>query len=215
MIAPSQRVLCGPHVRLEPISAAHRDDLEAAVDADPGVFRHFGPPFIDGGVAGFIRAAADDARAGRRLAFAVIDLGTGRAIGSTSYYDWSTPDGRIEIGWTWYGAAAQGTHVNPACKLLLLAHAFDDLGAVRVALRCDADNARSRRAIAGIGATFEGVLRAHSRRQNGLPGNRDVAYFSILAGEWPAVRRRLSTRLASATRRGPAPGATQRDGSSP
>lgn len=196
MREPVGCTLTGPHVRLEPLGREHRDDLVAAVEADPTVFVYYGPPFMVGGVDGFIETALADAHAGRRLAFAVIDLRTGRAVGSTSYYEWSVADGRIEIGWTWYGAAAQGTLVNPACKLLLLTHAFDGLGAVRVALRCDAENRRSRRAIEGIGATFEGILRSHSRKQNDQPGNRDVAYFSILDSEWPTACEGLSRRLA-------------------
>lgn len=197
MRPPLAQPLLGPHVRLEPLEVSHRDDLSAAVDAEPGAFVYYGPPFMDGGVDGFIREARAAWADRSRLAFAVIDQASGRAVGSTSYYDWSEADSRIEIGWTWYGREAQGTDVNPASKLLLLEHAFDELGALRVALRCDAQNERSRRAIAGIGATFEGVLRSHSRRQNGQPGNRDVAYFSILSPEWARVRDRLTARLAS------------------
>jgi RimJ/RimL family protein N-acetyltransferase len=128
-----------------------------------------------------------------RLPFAVIAEGV--VAGTTSYLDIAPADGRIEIGSTWYGAPWQGTRLNPAAKLMLMQHAFDVLGATRVQLKTDARNERSRRAIAGVGATFEGILRKHSRRADG-PGLRDVAMFSVTDDDWPRVQALLEQRIA-------------------
>ena len=122
-------------------------------------------------------------------------LSDGVVAGSSSYLDIAPADGRIEIGSTWYGDPWRGTSLNPTAKLLLIDHAFDALGATRVQLKTDARNERSRRAIAGIGATFEGILRKHSLRADG-PGLRDVAMFSIIDEDWPAVRARLEARAS-------------------
>ena len=117
----------------------------------------------------------------------------GRAVGSSSYLDVDLGVGGLEIGWTWYARSAWGGRVNPECKLLLLGHAFDDLGAARVTLKTDARNARSRSAIARLGAREDGTLR-HAKLSN--DGSvRDTTYFSILAGEWPDVRAGLQARL--------------------
>src|SRR4051812_11583606 len=126
-----------------------------------------------------------------RLPFAVIV--DGRAVGSTSYGDIDLSVGGIEIGWTWYTPALWATAVNPECKLLLLGHAFDDLGAGRVFLKTDALNARSRAAISKLGAAYDGTLRHHRLRSDGSV--RDSAYFSVLAAEWPTVRDGLRARL--------------------
>jgi RimJ/RimL family protein N-acetyltransferase len=186
-------LLQGSDVRLEPLAAAHGADLEVAVAADPAAFDLSGP-VPPGGVGPWLERALAEAEAGERLPFAIVEQATGRAVGSSSYLDAVPALDRLEIGATWYGRPWWGTRVNPAAKLLLLGHAFDALGARRVALRCDAGNERSRRAIVGIGATFEGVLRAWERRPDGSP--RDTAFHSVLAAEWPAVRAGLERRLA-------------------
>lgn len=198
MRPPEPVTLSGLVVRLEPLAPAHREGLATAIAEDAAAFRYYGPTFVPGGVDGWLDVALRERAAGVRLPFAVVETARGRVVGSTSYLDIAPADGRLEIGHTWYGASAQGTTVNPEAKLLLLAHAFDVLGAVRVCLKCDARNARSRRAIAGIGGTFEGVLRKQSRRHDGTPGHRDTAFFSILDDEWTAVRARLEARLARA-----------------
>jgi len=128
------------------------------------------------------------------LAFAVLDAATGEVRGSTSFYDWEPRMARVEIGHTYYARRWWGTSNNPACKLLMLRHAFETWGCVRVALRADARNARSIAAITRLGATPEGVLRSHRVAPDGSRG--DTAYFSILADEWPAVRDGLLARLA-------------------
>jgi RimJ/RimL family protein N-acetyltransferase len=127
-----------------------------------------------------------------RLPFAVVH--DGRAVGSTSYLDIDLEVGGLEIGWTWYTPAVWATPVNPECKLLLLGHAFDDLGAGRVLFKTDALNTRSQAAIRKLGAQYDGTLRHHRLRADGSV--RDSAYFSILAEEWPAVRAGLERRVA-------------------
>ena len=117
----------------------------------------------------------------------------GRAQGSTSYLDVDLSVSGLEIGWTWYARSLWATHVNPACKLLLLAHAFDDLEAQRVTLKTDGRNTRSQSAIRRLGARYDGTLRHNRLRADGTV--RDTAYFSILASEWPEVREGLQSRL--------------------
>ena len=193
MLRPEPVVLARGDVQLEPLTARHRDGLAAAVGSDPSEFPLAGP--VSGGstLAGWMEQAETEAAEGARLPFAV--LSDGLLAGSSSYLDIAPAEGRIEIGHTWYGAPWRGTRLNPTAKLLLLEHAFEMLGATRVQLKTDARNERSRRAIAGIGATFEGILRKHSRRADG-PGLRDVAMFSVTDDDWPRVRELLEQRLA-------------------
>jgi RimJ/RimL family protein N-acetyltransferase len=179
-------------VRLEPLAPHHADGLAAAIAADPGSFPLAGPVAGDSTLETWLGQALAEAAAGSRLPFAVFSNST--VAGSSSYLDIAPEDGRIEIGHTWYGRPWRGTHVNPCAKLLLLEHAFDVLGATRVQLKTDARNERSRRAIAAAGATFEGVLRKHSRRADG-PGLRDAAMFSVIDEEWPRVRALLEARI--------------------
>jgi N-acetyltransferase len=192
MRRPQPTVLERGGVRLEPLAEGHRDGLAAAIAADPGAFPLAGP--VSGGstLEAWLGQAEAEAAAGTRLPFAV--LADGVVAGSSSYLDIAPADGRIEIGSTWYGAPWRGTHLNPAAKLLLMEYAFDVLGATRVQLKTDARNENSRRAIAGVGATFEGILRKHSLRADG-PGLRDVAMFSVVDDEWPGVRTLLERRL--------------------
>jgi RimJ/RimL family protein N-acetyltransferase len=125
------------------------------------------------------------------LPWAVVVAGT--AVGSTSYLDVDLTVGGLEIGWTWYRRDLWAGDVNPTCKLLLLGHAFDDLGAERVTFKTDALNARSQAAIRRLGCAYDGTLRHHRLRADGSV--RDTAYFSLLAAEWPAARDRLEARL--------------------
>ena len=125
--------------------------------------------------------------------FTVRDKKTGETIGSSSFLDIRPEDDHVEIGMTWYAPKWQGTYVNPECKLLLLAYAFEQLGCVRVSLKCDDRNERSKAAILKLGATFEGTLRKHRRMHNGFM--RDTTYFSILREEWPVVKTNLEKRL--------------------
>jgi RimJ/RimL family protein N-acetyltransferase len=128
------------------------------------------------------------------LPWAVRELAGGAIVGSTRYHDIVPAIDRVEIGYTWYAQSRQRTSVNTTCKLLLLEHAFDTLGCQVVGLRTDNFNFRSQRAIAGIGAKKDGVIRHHAARRDGTV--RDTVIYSILAGEWPDVRRHLELRLA-------------------
>jgi RimJ/RimL family protein N-acetyltransferase len=179
-------------VRLEALADHHRTGLAAAIETDRGAFPLAGPIAGDWTLATWLGQALEESAGGARLAFAV--LCEGAVAGSSSYLDIAPADGRIEIGHTWYGGQWHGTRVNPTAKLLLLQHAFETLGATRVQLKTDARNERSRRAIAGVGATFEGILRKHSRRADG-PGLRDVAMFSVTDDDWPRARALLEQRI--------------------
>ncbi len=117
-----------------------------------------------------------------------------RIVGTTRYHDIVPAIDRVEIGYTWYAQRCQRSHVNTTCKLLLLEHAFDQLGCAVVGLRTDNFNFRSQRAIEGIGAKKDGVLRRHQARRDGTV--RDTVLYSILREEWPDVRRHLELRLA-------------------
>ena len=202
-------VLEGEHVRLEPIGESHVDALAAAASGPRGTFAYTRVPEANPADAGrYVRLAVDQHLRGEGLAFAVVRRATGSVVGSTrfmhaEYWDWGaagggTPDrpDAVEIGSTWLAESAQRTGVNTEMKLLMLGHAFDALDVRRVTLKTDARNSRSRDNIERVGATFEGVLRAHMPATDG--GVRDSAWYSILAGEWPAVRERLSARLRPA-----------------
>jgi RimJ/RimL family protein N-acetyltransferase len=128
------------------------------------------------------------------LPWVVRELTTGKIAGTTRYHDIVANIDRVEIGYTWYAATWQRTHVNTACKLLLLGHAFESLGCAVVGLRTDNFNFASQKAIAALGAHKDGVLRHHFARRDGTV--RDSVMFSILASEWPDVKRHLTTRLA-------------------
>jgi RimJ/RimL family protein N-acetyltransferase len=188
---PEAVVLFGHGVVLEPLGAAHVPGLLAAA-ADPLVFRWLSvpPPTTSAAMEDLVaRALAEPGR----VAWAVVV--DGQAVGSTSYLDVDLSVEGLEVGWTWYARAVWKTTVNPACKLLLLGHAFDELGAARVLLKTDALNTRSRSAILRLGAQYDGTLRHHRLRPDGSV--RDSAYYSILASEWPAVRDGLHARLAA------------------
>jgi len=126
-------------------------------------------------------------------AFAVKVKRDARVVGSTAYFAIVPKHKRVEIGYTWYSRDAQGTSVNPECKFLLLKHAFEDWGALRVQLGTDANNAHSQRAILKLGAKFEGKLRNHGIRPDGSV--RDMMLYSIISSEWPAVRKGLEARI--------------------
>ena len=198
MRRPEPLVLEGHGVRLEPLRPDHAPDLLAAAQ-DPQVWRWLSVPRPT--TPEQMRAVVDATLADRdRLAWAVVV--DGRAVGSTSYLDVDTAVGGLEVGWTWYARTVWRTHVNPACKRLLLGHAFDALGAGRVTFKTDALNLRSRSAIGRLGAQYDGTLRHHRLRADGSV--RDSAYFSVLLREWPAVRSGLDARLARPAPEAPA-----------
>ena len=183
----------GHGVRLEPLGAEHEAGLRAAV-ADGRLWElwYAAVPEPDQ-MAAYIADALRAQREGHALPWAVRDLATDTIIGTTRYHDVESHINRVHIGYTWYGKRWQRTHVNTTCKLLLMTHAFEAIGADVVALRTDRLNFASRRAIAGLGAQQDGILRHHQARRDGSV--RDSVVFSILAGEWPDVKRHLTTRV--------------------
>ncbi|WP_377270458.1 GNAT family N-acetyltransferase [Peterkaempfera sp. SMS 1(5)a] len=191
---PVPTVLHGRHVRLEPLTLDHVPDLFAAGGGDEELWRWISveTPRTQSDLRDLARSVLQD---GSHVAFAVISLADGRAIGWTTYLDISEQDERLEIGWTWYGRAHWGTAVNAECKQLLLTHAFEVLGFGRVQWKTHHRNERSQRAIARLGAVREGVLRRHRRHNDG--SWRDSVYYSMLSAEWPAAKARLGERLTA------------------
>ncbi len=194
MITVEEVTLEGHGVRLEPLTAAHAQGLsDAAADGRLWELWFTSVPAPDE-VAGYIESAAAGRAAGQMLPWAVRELSSGAIVGSTRYHDIVPDIDRVEIGYTWYAGRWQRSHVNTACKLLLFGHAFDTLGCRVVGLRTDNFNVASQRAIAALGAKQDGVLRHHLRRRDGSV--RDSVMFSVLAAEWPDVRKHLELRLA-------------------
>lgn len=185
-------------VRLEPLQPTHAAPLaDAARDGELWTLAFTTVPHPDG-AAEYVAAALRGHAAGMMLPWVVRDLTSGRIVGSTRYHDIVAAIGRVEIGYTWYAACMQRTHVNTTCKLLLLTHAFDTLGCSVVGLRTDLANTRSQAAIERLGAHRDGVLRRFQARKDGTP--RDTVMYSILREEWPTVRAGLEHRLATHTR---------------
>lgn len=188
-------VLEGSRVRLEPLEARHLDDLRAVAFDEPVWRWTIMGPQDEPGLRRWLDAALANQEAGTERPFATIDLATGRAIGSTRFMSIVPEHKRLEIGWTWIGIAYQRTGVNREAKLLQLTHAFETLEANRVEFKTHARNDRSRNALKGIGASFEGVFRHHTIMPDG--SLRDSAWFSILAPEWPLVKARLEAGLGT------------------
>jgi RimJ/RimL family protein N-acetyltransferase len=194
VITPKPVVLEDSGIRLEPLAAEHHDGLVAAA-SDGELWKLWFTSVPDAaGSASYIADALKGQADGHMLPWAVRDLATGDIVGSTRYHDIVPAIDRVEIGYTWYAQRCQKSHVNTTCKLLLLAHAFDRLGCKVVGLRTDNFNFVSQKAIEGIGAKRDGVLRHHQARRDGTV--RDTVLYSILATEWPDVRRHLELRLA-------------------
>ena len=195
MNKPEPVTLRNPHVRLEPLTPAHASAL-ARVGLDPALWPWIPAPITSAEeMEAYVARALDEQARGVSLPFAIVDVAGEHVIGTTRYAAIDVPNLRLEIGWTWVARDRQRTAINTSAKRLLLGHAFDALGANRVELKTDALNRQSRAAILRIGATQEGILRQHVRCASGRM--RDTVYFSILASEWPDVRRRLDDRLAS------------------
>ena len=193
MIDVKPSVLEGGGIRLEPLTEEHHDGLAAAAgDGRLWELWFTSVPAPDG-VQGYIADALAGQKLGHMLPWAVKELESGAVIGSTRYHDIVPGIDRVEIGYTWYAKSRQRTHVNTTCKLLLLGHAFETLGCKVVGLRTDNFNFRSQRAIEGLGAKRDGVIRHHAARRDGSA--RDTVIYSILANEWPDVRRHLELRL--------------------
>ncbi|MGE0860720.1 MAG: GNAT family N-acetyltransferase [Gammaproteobacteria bacterium] len=194
MQTPTPITLEARGVRLEPLTLAHAPGIAAAA-ADGRLWElwYTSVP-APGEVETYIQTALDGQAAGHMLPWAVVDAASGEVIGSTRYHDILPAVDRVEIGYTWYAARWQRSQVNTVCKLTLMAHAFDVLGCAVVGWRTDNFNFRSQRAIEALGAKKDGVIRHHAPRRDGTV--RDTVLYSVLASEWPDVRRHLELRLA-------------------
>jgi N-acetyltransferase len=194
MRTPEPCTLEAGGVRLEPLTADHVAGLEAAArDGELWQLRVTSVP-APGDTADYVAAALKGRDDGHMLAFAVRDVAGGAVIGTTRYHDIVPAVERLEIGYTWYARRWQRTHVNTTCKLLLMTHAFETLGAKLVGWRTDNFNFASQRAIERLGARRDGVLRHHALRRDGTV--RDTVMYSVAAGEWPEIKAHLRHQLA-------------------
>jgi N-acetyltransferase len=202
-------VLTGSHIRIEPLSPAHLDGLVAASSDDPALYQWSAVPISREAVFRYIETALALREAGKAQAFATIRTADGVVIGSTRFFDierfdWPASHPRhahenpdvCEIGYTWLSRTAIRTAANTEAKLLMLTHAFEVWQVLRVCLHTDARNKRSQAAIERIGGKFEGVLRAHKLGADFTA--RNSWRYSILAEDWPDVKRRLKERLRPA-----------------
>jgi RimJ/RimL family protein N-acetyltransferase len=192
---PQPVTLAGQYVRLEPLASSHAPDLFAALSVNPSIGQWFSvalPATLEE-MYGAIAAELEMQAQGLVVLFAQREQVSGRAVGRTSYMNISRRDRGLEIGGTWIGKPWQRTAINTEAKYLLLRHAFEDLGAVRVQLKTDLRNRQSQTAIERLGAVREGILRKHMRVRDGFI--RDSVLYSILEIEWPEVKARLEARL--------------------
>lgn len=190
---PKPVTLEGRHVRLEPLSLAHHQGLAAVLE--PTLLQWFSKPATNAEeLRLFIEEALAAQDAGAAVPFCTVDRASGRAVGSTRFATIDRANRRLEIGWTWIGRTWQRTAVNTEAKLLMLTHAFEALGAIRVELRTDSLNAQSRAAMTRLGLVEEGILRNHVITATGR--HRHDVYFSAIAEEWPALKSRIEARLA-------------------
>ncbi len=187
-------ILEGTIVRLEPLSMSHVDGLSAA-GIDEELWRYTMTVIRNrDDMERYVEAAIELQKEGKALPFAIIEKTSGRAIGSTRYANIDGANKRVEIGWTWVARAWQRTPVNTECKYLLLKHAFETLGCIRVEFKTDSTNRQSRNALARIGSREEGILRNHMITPSGRI--RHSVYFSIVDSEWAAVKKGLEEKLA-------------------
>ena len=194
MISLAPITLEGHGVRLEPLRPDHAADLvPAASDGNLWELWFTSVPSPEQ-AATYVADALAGQQAGHMLPWAVRELTSNTIVGSTRYHDIVPAVDRVEIGYTWYAGRWQRSHVNTACKLLLLTHAFDTLGCKVVGLRTDNFNFTSQRAILALGAHLDGVLRHHQARRDGTV--RNSMMYSILIDEWPDVKRHLALRIA-------------------
>jgi N-acetyltransferase len=187
--------LTGHHVELRPLHEQYAEELlRAAVDAEIWRYMPVPPPRTLQAMHAIIGSALQLAERGDEVPFVIVEPASNTAIGSTRYMDIQRENRGLEIGWTWLARPYWRTAINSECKYLLLRHAFEQLGAIRVQLKTDLRNERSQQAIARLGAVREGVLREHRIMPDGY--RRSSVYFSVLEGEWPAVKARLQGFLA-------------------
>lgn len=186
-------ILEGRLVRLEPMSIGHLDGL-AEVALDPALWQWtLARPTDRAGLEAWMATAIGNAETGTEFPFVTVDRASGRPIGSSRYLNIVPEHRRLEIGWTWVGSDWQRGGANREAKLLMLEHAFESLGCHRVEFKTDSLNDPSRRALLGIGATFEGIFRNHMIMPEGRL--RHSAYYSVVDDEWPAVKARLVAGL--------------------
>jgi RimJ/RimL family protein N-acetyltransferase len=184
----------GELVRLEPMAPEHEDGLwDASRDERTWTWLSIPQPGTREELHAYAEAALANAAAGIELPLVTVSRETGRVVGSTRFLALRPEHRSIEIGWTWLKPEVWGTGVNVEAKLLMLEHAFDQLGCLRVELKTDAQNERSRAAMAALPAQFEGIHRKHMLVREGV--RRDSAWYSVLDDEWPAVRANLLRRL--------------------
>lgn len=188
---PKSVLLEGKNVRLEPLTPTHADDLFEHANFE-SIWRYLPAPqpTTVEAMRETIAEANQKLADGVEVPFAIVHKPTGRAIGSTRYLDIQRLNRGLEIGWTWITPEFQRSLVNTECKILLLQHAFEELGAIRVLLKTDSRNVKSQNAILRIGAAYEGTLRNHYLLADGY--RRDTVMFSITEEEWPSARERLS-----------------------
>jgi len=192
-LIPQPVTLEGLHVRLEPLAQTHHAAL-CAIGLDPEIWELI--PYrvaTPEDMTGYIQTALQQQAAGSALPFVTVDVPSGQVIGSTRFMNIDLANRRVEIGATWIARPWRRTAVNTEAKYLMLRHAFETLGCLRVELKTDSLNQRSRDAIRRIGATEEGTLRQHMITWSGRL--RDTVYFSILDSEWPRVKRDLEQKL--------------------
>lgn len=190
---PESPVLQGAHARLELLSPEHCEDLQEAVrDGEAWRLWYTNVPAPDG-MAAEIKRRLALRQAGSMLPFAVISMASGKPVGMTTYMNIDASNRRMEIGSTWYRNAVQRTPLNTECKFLLLRHAFETLDCIAVEFRTHVLNQQSRRGIERLGAKLDGILRSHSRANDGTL--RDTCVYSIIASEWPAVRSHLTWQM--------------------
>ena len=193
MIKVVPQRLEGHGVRLEPLVPEHEAGLkDAAMDGRLWELFFTSVPEPDK-VSAYISQALEGQKQGHMLPWAVRELKSGEIVGSTRYHDIIAAADRVEIGWTWYAQRCQRTHVNTACKLLLFSFGFETLNCEVIGLRTDNFNFRSQRAIEALGAKKDGVIRHHWLRRDG--SIRDTVMYSVIASEWPDVKRHLQLRL--------------------
>ena len=186
-------ILQGRHVRLEPLTPEHAAGL-AEVGLDEDLWKWIPTPVCTPEeMSAYVQTALQDQAAGTTLPFALIERSSGRTVGSTRYANIERVHHRLEIGWTWVARPWQRTAINTEAKYLLLRHAFETLKCMRVELKTDSLNERSRAAILRIGASQEGIFRNHMMTATGRI--RHSVYFSIVDSEWPEVKARLEARL--------------------
>lgn len=191
---PKPVVLEGAHARLVPLTLEHTEALfEAARFPEIWTYMPVLPLATQADARGFIEDALAQQASGEQVPFAILDAKTGALVGSTRFMEIRRPHRGLEIGATWLTPSVWRTVINQQAKRLLLGHAFEAQGAMRVQLKTDARNVRSQTAIARIGGVREGTLRAHMLLPTGHV--RDTVYFSILASEWPTVKANLDARL--------------------